>query len=106
VSLHEDMPQEVKGVFASQPSNQGRGSSNLVGPLGYFGLPMVHLSRPPLPLNIPYCWPLNYPKYVKDFDPYVHVRVFKVAIIANIETNDAKIDNLVSFTLRDSVLIV
>jgi len=41
---------------------------------------MVHPSMPPLPPNRPCHWPLNYPKYVKDSDVDVHVRVFKVAI--------------------------
>jgi len=50
---------------------------------------------------MPYCRPLNYFKYVKDVDPYAHVRMFKVAIRTNGETNDAKIINLFSFTLKD-----
>jgi hypothetical protein len=50
---------------------------------------MVNLGRPPLPPNRPYCRPLNYPEYVKDFDPDVHVRMFKAAIRANSETYDA-----------------
>ncbi len=44
-------------VFTSQPLDQGGGGSDppiFVGPLGYFGLPMVHLGRPPLPPNKPY----------------------------------------------------
>jgi hypothetical protein len=43
-------------------------------------------NRPPLPPSIPYCWPFNYPKYVKDFDPNVHVKIFKAAIRTNNET--------------------
>ncbi len=86
----------MRGVFVSQPSNQRRGNSNLVGfrfdiTPRYFLLLMVHLGRPPLPPNIPYCWPLNYLEYVKDFDPNAHVKVFNIAIRANSETNDAKI---------------
>jgi hypothetical protein len=50
---------------------------------------MVNPSKPPLPPNKPYRWSLNYPEYVKDFDPNVHVRVFKVTIRANNETNNA-----------------
>jgi hypothetical protein len=50
---------------------------------------MVHLCKPPLPPSKPYGQPFNYPKYVKDSDPNVHVRVFKAAIRANSETNDA-----------------
>ncbi len=53
--------------------------------------------------NRPYCRPFNYPKYVKDSNPNVHVRVFKVAMRANGETKDAKIINLFSFTFRDIV---
>jgi hypothetical protein len=60
---------------------------------------MVNPGRLPLPPNIPYRWPLNYLEYVKDFDPYAHVRVFKIAIRANSEIDDAKIVNLFSFTL-------
>jgi hypothetical protein len=72
-------------------------------PSRYFGLPMVNLSTPPLPLNKPYHQPFNYLEYVKDFDPNVHVRFFKVAIRANGETKDAKIVNLLNFTFRDIV---
>jgi hypothetical protein len=51
---------------------------------------MVNPWRPPLPPNRPYCWPLNYLEYVKDFDPNVHVRVFKATIRRNGEIEDAK----------------
>jgi hypothetical protein len=40
---------------------------------------------------------------VKDFDPYAHVKVFKVAIKANGKTEDAKIVNMFNFTLKDIV---
>jgi len=79
VNLHEDIPKKVNKVFVSQPSNLRRGRSDPVGPLGpprYFGLPMVNLGRPPLPPNRPYRQPFNYLECVKDYDPYVHVRVF------------------------------
>ncbi len=105
MSLHEDMPIKVNKVFVSQPSDQGGGALDPPGPARpprparYFGLPMVHPSRPPLPPNRPYHQPFNYPKYVKDFDPNVHVRVCKVAIRVNSETNDAKNVHLFSFTL-------
>jgi hypothetical protein len=92
VGLHEDIPREVNKVFANQPSDLGGGGSNPprpLRPLGYFGLPMVNLGKSPLPPNKPYCWPLNYPEYVKDYNPYAHVKVFKVAIKVNSETNDA-----------------
>ncbi len=106
MGLHEDIPQKVNTIFVSQPLNlkgSGLDPPRPLGPLGYFGLPMVNPSMPPLPLNRPYCWPLNYPKYVKNFDPNAHVRVFKATIKANNETNDAKIINLFSFTFRDIV---
>jgi hypothetical protein len=50
---------------------------------------MVNLGKPPLPPNRPYCRPLNYPEYVKDFDPNVHVKVLKAIIRANGEIEDA-----------------
>jgi hypothetical protein len=64
---------------------------------------MVNPSRPPLPPNKAYHRPLNYLEYVKDFDPYAHVRVFKVTIKINNETNDAETVNLFSSILRDVV---
>jgi hypothetical protein len=45
--------------------------------------------------------PFKYPKYVKDSDQGVHVRVFKTTIITNSETNDAKIVNMFSSTLKN-----
>ncbi len=92
MSLHEDITREVNKVFACQPSNLKGGGSNPPGPqgpLGYFGLPMVNPGRPLLPPNIVYHWPLNYLEYVKDFDLDAHVRMFKVALKVNSETNDA-----------------
>jgi hypothetical protein len=41
---------------------------------------MVNPGRPPLPPNKPYRWPLNYSKYVKDFDPNAHVTVLKLPL--------------------------
>ncbi len=41
-----------------------------------FLLPMVNQSIQSLPPNKPYRQPLKYTKYVKDFDPDVHVKVF------------------------------
>jgi hypothetical protein len=66
---------------------------------------MVNPGKSPLPLNRPYHRPLNYLEDDKDFDPNVHVRIFKAAIRANSETNDAKIDNLLIFifTLKNIV---
>jgi hypothetical protein len=61
VSLHEGlleqkmkhmMPKKVNKVFASQPLDLRGGDLNRPGPLGYFGLLMVNLSRPPLPPNL------------------------------------------------------
>jgi hypothetical protein len=64
---------------------------------------MVNLGRPPLPPNIPYCQPLNYFEYVKDFDPDAHVKVFKANVRENSETHDAKIVNMFNFTLKDTM---
>jgi hypothetical protein len=64
---------------------------------------MTNPSRPPLSPNRHYCRPFNYPKYVKNSNPNVHVKVFKVAIKANGETKDAEIVNLLSFTFRHIV---
>jgi len=58
----------------------------------------------PLAPNRPYYRPLNYLEYVKDFDVDAHVKVFKFAIIAKSETNDAKIVNLFSFTIVTKAL--
>ncbi len=40
---------------------------------------------------------------MKDFDPNVHVKVFKVAIKTNGEIKNAKIGNIFSFTLKDTI---
>jgi hypothetical protein len=40
---------------------------------------------------------------VKDFDPNVHVGVFKAAIRTTSETKNVKIVNIISFTIRDIV---
>jgi hypothetical protein len=64
---------------------------------------MVNPSRPPLSPNKPYHRPFNYLEYVRNFNPNANVKVFKVAIKANNETNDAKIVNLFNFTLKDIV---
>jgi hypothetical protein len=64
---------------------------------------MVNPGRPPLPPNESYCLPFNYHEYVKDFDPDAHIRVFKIAIKSNNETNNAKFDNLFIFTFKDIV---
>jgi hypothetical protein len=59
--------------------------------------------RPPLPPNKPYRWPFNYPEYVKNSNPDVHVRVLKAAIKANGETKDVKFVNMFSFTLKNTM---
>ncbi len=103
VSVHTKMPREVDTIFVGQPLDLGRRSlepPRPPRPSRYFGLPMMNPSRPSLPPNRPYCQPLNYPKYVKDSDPDVHVRVFKATIRANGETKDVKIVNLFNFTFR------
>jgi hypothetical protein len=41
---------------------------------------MMNPSIPPLPPNKPYRQPFNYPKYVKFFDPYAHVRVLSLPL--------------------------
>ncbi len=55
-----------------------------------------------VPYYRPFRRPLNHPKYKKNFDSNVHVRVFKVAIKANGETIDEEIANLFNFMLRDN----
>jgi hypothetical protein len=62
VSVHTKMPREVDKIFVKQPLDPRRRGSNPLrplGPLGYFGLPMMNPSRPPLPTNMPYRRPLN-----------------------------------------------
>ncbi len=89
MNLHEDIPKEVNIIFDNQPSDPWGSDSYPPRPPRYFGLPMVNLSKPPLPPNKPYRWPLNYLEYVKDFDANVHVRMFQVVIRENNETYDA-----------------
>jgi hypothetical protein len=62
---------------------------------------MVNLGRPPLSPNMPYHRLFNYPKYVKDSNPDVRVRVFKTTITTNSEINDVEIVNMFSFTIKD-----
>ncbi len=42
--------------------------------------------QPIVPYHRPFMRPLNYHEYKKDYDPNVHVRVFKAIIKANNET--------------------
>jgi hypothetical protein len=60
VSFYEDIPKEVNKVFANQPLDPKGSGSDPPRPPGYFGLPMVNPSRPPLPPNRPYRQPFNY----------------------------------------------
>jgi hypothetical protein len=106
------MPKKVDKIFAKQPLNpRGRGLDP-PGPLGpsrpsrYFGLPMMNSSIRPLPPNRPYHRPLNYPEYVKNFDPNAHVKFFKATIRTNGGIDNVEIINLFSFTLRDNLSIV
>ncbi len=46
---------------------------------------------------------LQYPTFIKDSSPNVHIKVFKKAIKANGETIKSDIINLFGFTLRDSI---
>ncbi len=46
---------------------------------------------------------LQYPTYVNDIDPIVHIRVFKKAIKGNGDTVEVSIMNLFGFILRDSI---
>jgi hypothetical protein len=104
--MHAKITRKVDKILVRHPSDPRGGSRplgplRLLGPSRYFGLPMVNPSRPPLPPNKLYHQPLNYLGYVKDFDPNVHVRVFKATIrtIGEIE----EIVNMFSFTLGDIV---
>jgi hypothetical protein len=45
----------------------------------------------------------QYPTYVKDNDPDVHIRVFKKMIKANCETMEINIINLFGFTLQNNI---
>ncbi len=58
--------------------------------------------QPIIPYHRPFMRPLNYPKYKKDYDPNVHVQVFKATIKVDDETIDEEITNLFNFTLRDN----
>jgi hypothetical protein len=45
----------------------------------------------------------QYPTYVKDTDPDVHIKIFKKAIKVNGETMEVDIINLFGFTFRDNI---
>jgi hypothetical protein len=50
----------------------------------------------------PFKRPLNYLEYKKNYDPDVHVRVFKAAIKVNNETTNEEIKNMFNFTLKNN----
>lgn len=58
--------------------------------------------QPIVPYFRPYMKPLNYHEYTKNFNPNVHVQVFKFLIKANSQTITEEITNLFNFTLRDN----
>jgi hypothetical protein len=58
--------------------------------------PIVILSKPIS--KFPYR-KLQYPTYMKDIDPYAHIRVFKKIIKVNGETMETDIINMFGFTL-------
>jgi hypothetical protein len=101
------MPKKLNKVFVKQPSYPRGGGSRPPqpprpsGPLGYFRLLMMNLGKPPLPRNKPYRRPFNYSEYVKNSNPDPHVRIFKTTSKTNGETEDVKIINMFSFTLKD-----
>jgi hypothetical protein len=113
VSVHIEMPTKVDKIFVGQLLDPRGGNSyplgppippippRPLGPLGYFGSLVMNPCIPPLSPKRLYCWPLNYPGFVKDFDLDAHVKVFKVAIKVNGETKYVDIVNLFSFTFKD-----
>jgi hypothetical protein len=46
---------------------------------------------------------LQYPTYVKDINPNVHIKMFKKAIKANGEIIEFDIINMFGFTLKDII---
>jgi hypothetical protein len=106
VSVHTKMPKEVNKIFAGQPSDPKKRrikTTKTSKTFKIFLIMKMDLGRPPLPLDRPYCQPLNYPEYVKDYDPYALVRIFKTTIRTNGETEDVEIVNLFSFTLINTM---
>jgi hypothetical protein len=57
--------------------------------------------QPIVPYFRPYNEPFDYLKLKNDYNPNVHVWVFKATIKANGEIIDEKITNLFNFTLKD-----
>ncbi len=74
-------------------------SGDLLEPLGGATTTFVqHV----IPYYRPFRKPLNYPKYKTNFDPNVHVQVFKATIKVSDEMVDEEIVNMFNFTLRDN----
>jgi hypothetical protein len=69
-------------------------------PPWYQPLVVQHVSKPTT--KLPYK-ELQYPTYVKDINPNVHIKIFKKAIKANGETMEVDIINMFGFTFRDSI---
>ncbi len=114
-----------------QPSNgrqprDSHGGSSLGGdplrelpfnpPIASFGWPALdpHMFIPPWyqppivqlvlkPITKPPYKKLQYPTYVKDDDPNVHIRIFENIIKANGETIEANIINRFGFTFKDNI---
>ncbi len=55
------------------------------------------------PITKPPYKKLQYPTYVKNTDPYAHIRIFKKTIKTNGETMEANIINLFGFTFKDNI---
>jgi hypothetical protein len=64
--------------------------------------PFVVQLVPKPTIKLPYK-KLQYPTYVKDTDPNVHIIMFEKAIKANGEIVEVDIINLFGFTLKDSI---
>ncbi len=61
------------------------------------------VTSPKLATKLPYK-KLQYPTYVRNTNPDVHIKVFKKAIKTNGETVEVDIiNNMFSFTFRDSI---
>jgi len=58
--------------------------------------------QPIIPYHRPFMRPLNYHEYKKDYDPNVHVQVFKATIKTNNEMVDEETTNMFNFTLRNN----
>ncbi len=74
--MYTEIPRQKDRIFAKQPLDLRRGGLDLPrppGPSWYFGLPVMNLGRPPLPLNKPHRQQFNYHDYVKDFDLDAHL---------------------------------